>query len=30
MVQAVQHLNEILADVKKNPTRYTKGAITIF
>lgn len=29
-VQAVQHLNEILADVKKNPKRYTKGAISIF
>lgn len=30
MVQAVAHLNEILSDIKKNPKRYTKGAIKIF
>jgi phospholipid/cholesterol/gamma-HCH transport system substrate-binding protein len=30
LVQTVTHLNEILADVKKNPRKYTKGAISIF
>jgi phospholipid/cholesterol/gamma-HCH transport system substrate-binding protein len=30
MVEAVGNLNAILADIKKNPKRYTKGAITIF
>lgn len=30
MVEAVGHLNEILSDIKKNPKRYTKGAIKIF
>jgi phospholipid/cholesterol/gamma-HCH transport system substrate-binding protein len=30
MVEAVAHLNEILTDIRKNPKRYTKGAIKIF
>lgn len=30
LVESVKHLNEILADVKKNPKRYTKGAISVF
>ena len=30
MVESVKHLNEILTDLRKNPKRYTKGAVTIF
>lgn len=30
LVQAVAHLNEILIDVRKNPNRYTKGAVKLF
>jgi len=30
LVQAVAHLNEILVDIRKNPKRYTKGAVKLF
>lgn len=30
LVAAIRHLNEVLADVKQNPKKYTKGAISIF
>lgn len=30
MVESVKHLNEILVDLRKNPKRYIKGAVTIF
>jgi len=30
LVQSVNHLNELLADIKRNPKRYTKGAVKLF
>ncbi len=30
LVESVRHLNAVLADVKQNPKKYTKGAISIF
>jgi len=30
LVQSVTHLNELLADIKRNPKRYTKGAVKLF
>ena len=30
LVQAVAHLNEILVDIRRDPKRYTKGAVRVF
>lgn len=30
LVAAVAHLNEILVDIRRNPRKYTKGAVSVF